>query len=209
MVLFEDDIPLDQKQITAEVCVHHLWFTEDDYAQKGTFIKWNPAIKSLDDREALRQALLEGRLDVVATDHAPHTKEEKANGYFQAPSGGPLVQHSLVAMMELYRQGKITIEQIAEKMAHNPAICFKIKERGFIREGYRADLVIVDPDAPWTVGTGNILYKCGWSPFENITFNSKVKYTFVNGNLVFDADTKILENQFNEDYRGERLMFDR
>ena len=179
MVLFDDELPLEEKRITAEVCVHHLWFSDEDYKTKGAFIKWNPAVKSAADREGLWQALLENRLDVIATDHAPHTIEEKKNTYFKAPSGGPLVQHSLVAMMESYKKGKITIEGIVEMMCHNPAICFNVKNRGYIREGYQADLVIVDPDSPWNVSTDNILYKCGWSPFEGVTFNSKVKYTFV------------------------------
>jgi dihydroorotase len=183
--LFSNEIPLVQKMITAEACIHHLWFSEEDYAEKGNFIKWNPAVKKASDREAIFQAVLDNRIDVIATDHAPHTLEEKAGTYFNAPSGGPLVQHALVAMFEKMNAGKISIEKIVEKMAHHPAILFKIKDRGFIREGYFADLVVVDKKQH-TVQKESLLYKCGWSPFEGVTFNYSVEKTFVSGNLVFD-----------------------
>ena len=183
--LFSNKKPLAEKKITAEVCVHHLWFTEEDYKTKGTKIKWNPAIKSQKDKDGLWKALLDDRLDVIATDHAPHTLEEKNNGYNKAPSGGPLVQHALVALLEMYHKGKISLEKIVEKACHNPAILFQIKDRGFIREGYKADLVLVDLISPWTVNKENILYKCGWSPFEGTTFKSRVSHTFVNGILTY------------------------
>lgn len=198
---FTNKIPLSEKKITAEVCVHHLWFYDEDYAEKGTFIKWNPAIKSQTDRDALFDALLADKLDVVATDHAPHTWDEKQNSYFKAPSGGPLVQHSLVAMMEFYHQGKISMAKIVEKMCHAPADCFQVEKRGYIREGYHADLVIVDPKSTWAVEKQNILYKCGWSPFEGIEFNSKVVFTFVNGRLVYE------NGNFDESVKGNRLLF--
>lgn len=201
--LFRNDIPLKEKMITAEVCVHHLWFSERDYLSKGTFIKWNPAIKTESDRVQLMEALLDDKLDVVATDHAPHTVEEKKNSYFRAPSGGPLVQHALLAMMELYHRGRIKMEQIVNKMCHAPADCFGVKKRGYIRKGYFADLAVIDPKQPWRVDKSNILYKCGWSPFEGTTFRSKVLYTFVNGRLVYD------HGSFNADVRGQRLEFDR
>lgn len=201
--LFTNDIPLKNKKITAEVCVHHLWFSDQDYSRKGSFIKWNPAVKTTDDRQALWQALLDDRLDVIATDHAPHTLEEKQNqAYAKIPSGGPLVQHSLVAMLENVRNGRISIEKVVEKMCHNPAVLFQVKDRGFIREGYFADMVLVDLNSQWKVSRENILYKCGWSPFEGETFHSKVISTFVNGNLVFD-NGKI--NQIN----GKRITFNR
>ena len=184
--LFSNDKPLLEKKITAEVCVHHLWFSEEDYKTKGTHIKWNPAVKSKKDRDGLWEALLDDRIDVIATDHAPHTIEEKRNKYTQAPSGGPLVQHALVALLEMYHNGKISLEKIVEKACHNPAILFKIKERGYIREGYKADLVLVDLKSPWTVQKENILYKCQWSPFEGTTFKSKVTHTFVNGILTYE-----------------------
>lgn len=203
MSLFTNQIPLLEKRITAEVCVHHLWFYDEDYAEKGTFIKWNPAIKTVSDREALFEALLADRLDVVATDHAPHTLAEKLNSYFKAPSGGPLVQHSLVAMMEFYQQGKISMEKIVEKMCHAPADCFGVEKRGFIREGYYADLVVVDPKSPWLVEKQNILYKCGWSPFEGIEFSSGVVFTFINGRLVYE------NGNFDESVKGNRLLFNR
>ncbi len=199
--LFRNDIPLRDKKITAEVCVHHLWFSDEDYAVKGNLIKWNPAVKSSTDRAALWEALLDDRIDVIATDHAPHTLEEKAKPYSQAPSGGPLVQHALVALLEASKNGKISIEKIVEKTAHNPAILFQIEERGFLREGYHADLVVIDPKSSWTVSTDNILYKCGWSPFEGQTFSSKVTHTFVNGVLVYDNGV------INEDKSGQRLLF--
>ena len=197
------NIPLEDKQITAEVCVHHLWFTNDDYAQKGTLIKWNPAVKTQADKDGLWAALLDDRIDVIATDHAPHTFEEKQNPYTTAPSGGPLVQHAVVALFEAFHQGKISVEKIVEKTAHNPAKIFKIDRRGFIKEGFYADLVIVNPKKPWTVNKNNILYKCGWSPFEDCTFTSKITHTFVNGELVFH-DTII-----EDIHCGKRLEFNR
>ncbi|MDB3905674.1 dihydroorotase, partial [Crocinitomicaceae bacterium] len=184
--LFNNQLSLKDKKITAEACVHHLWFSEKDYASKGTLIKWNPAVKTISDREGVWTALLDNRIDVVATDHAPHTLKEKKNHYVSAPSGGPLVQHALMSMMEHVKKGKITIERVVEKMAHNPAILFRIKERGFIREGYYADIVIVDPNRNYSVNQDNILYKCGWSPFEGYTFSSSIDKTFVNGNIVYE-----------------------
>ncbi|CEN33764.1 dihydroorotase [Capnocytophaga cynodegmi] len=202
--LFRNDIPLKDKKITAEVCVHHLWFSDEDYKSKGNFIKWNPAVKTSNDREQLWKALLDDRLDVIATDHAPHTLDEKKNTiYSKIPSGGPLVQHSLVAMLENARKGKISIEKIVEKMCHNPAILFEIKERGFIREGYYADLVLVDLNNPWQVSKENILYKCGWSPFEGNTFHSKIIATFVGGNLVYE------NGKVNPIPQGMRVTFNR
>lgn len=201
--LFSNKIPLKDKKITAEVCVHHLWFNEEDYKTKGTHIKWNPAVKTEDDRQGLWKALLEDRIDVIATDHAPHTLEEKDNVYTKAPSGGPLVQHALPAMMQAFRNEQISMEKIVEKMCHNPAVLFRIEKRGFIRPGYYADLVLVDPSTPWTVTKDNILYKCGWSPFEGTTFFSKVTHTFVNGNLIYKNGT------FNDTIKGKRLTFDR
>ncbi len=199
--LFDAGVPLEDKKITAEVCVHHLWFSDEDYYRKGNLMKWNPAVKTDTDRKALRHALLKGGIDVVATDHAPHTLEEKQRPYFKAPSGGPMVQHALVAMLELVHQGEITIEQVVEKMCHNPAIIFRVKNRGFIREGYSADLTLVDINKPWKVNKSNVLYKCGWSPMEGETFHSQVIKTFVNGNLVYD------QGDFNETFRGHRLLF--
>lgn len=201
--LFRNDIPLKEKRITAEVCIHHLWFSQEDYQERGMYIKWNPAVKSASDREALREALLDNRLDIIATDHAPHTLEEKDNPYTKAPSGAPLVQHALVAILELSRQGVIPLERVAEKMAHAPADCFQIRERGYIREGYWADLVVVDPDSPWTVNRDNVLYKCGWSPLEGTTFNHKVITTLVNGQIAFD------HGKVHDQVRGKRLEFDR
>ncbi|MFJ1377749.1 dihydroorotase [Capnocytophaga canimorsus] len=202
--LFRNDIPLKDKKITAEVCVHHLWFSDADYAQKGSFIKWNPAVKKASDRDALWEALLDNRLDVIATDHAPHTLSEKSNQkYVQIPSGGPLVQHALIAMLEKMKQGKITIETLVEKMCHNPAILFQVKERGFIREGYFADLVIVDVNSPWQVTKENILYKCGWSPFENENFQARVTHTFVNGFLAYQNGIVTAIPY------GKRIMFNR
>ena len=191
--------PLSEKRITAEVCVHHLWFSNEDYAEKGNMIKWNPAIKSRIDRDALRQALIDGKIDVVATDHAPHTWEEKQGSCLRAASGGPMVQHSLVAMLELCRQGIFTEELVIEKMAHAPAELFGIKDRGFIREGYYADLVLVNPNAGWTVSKDNLSYKCGWSPMEGVRFSHKVEKTFVNGNLLYDNGV------FDEEYRGKEI----
>ncbi|WP_426483707.1 dihydroorotase [Flavobacterium sp. 2] len=203
MELFTNKIPLEDKKITAEVCVHHLWFTDEDYKTKGNYIKWNPAVKTAEDRAELWKALNDGRIDVIATDHAPHTKEEKQQSYLKAPSGGPLVQHAVVAMFEAHHQGKISVEKIVEKMCHNPAKIFKIEKRGFIKEGYYADLVIVNPSLPWSVNSDNILYKCGWSPFENMAFKSRITHTFVNGEMVY--------NNFKvKDVRaGKRLLFDR
>lgn len=203
MKLFSNELPLEQKRITAEVCIHHLWFDETAYDDKGTLVKWNPAIKTRFDREALLNSTINDIIDIVATDHAPHTKEEKNNNYFKAPSGGPMVQHSLVAMLELWHRKLISLEKIVEKMCHNPAILFNIKERGFIREGYKADLCLVDPDNQWTVSKDNILYKCGWSPFEGTTFRSKVIKTIVNGIVVYDNGV------IDDNYRGQRLQFDR
>lgn len=203
MDLFDNTIPLKDKKITAEACVHHLWFDDRDYPEKGTFIKWNPAVKTKEDKQAILQAVLDDRIDVIATDHAPHTLEEKQNTYFNAPSGGPLVQHALVALLELYHQGKISLEKVIEKTSHAPAICFQLEKRGFIKEGYWADLVLIDLNNPWRVDKSNILYKCGWSPFEGQIFQSQVSHTWVNGNLVYDngkLDTKI---------KGSRLLFDR
>lgn len=201
--LFGNALPLTDKRITAEACIHHLWFSDADYEKYGNRIKWNPAVKTANDREAILQAVLNNTIDVVATDHAPHTIEEKNNTYFKAPSGGPLVQHSLVAMLELHKQGKIALEHIVQKMCHDPATCFQISERGYIREGYKADLVLVDGNAPWAVAPENIYSKCGWSPFEGTTFSATVTHTFVNGNLVYE------NGRFNEDSRGERLLFNR
>jgi dihydroorotase len=201
--LFRNDIPLEEKRITAEVCIHHLWFDDSQYAEKGTHIKWNPAVKSKRDRDQLFQALLDDKLDIIATDHAPHTLEEKDNTYFKAPSGGPLVQHALSAMLEFYHQGKISLEKVVEKMCHAPAVCFQLEGRGFIRKGYAADLVLVDLDNPWEVSKENILYKCKWSPFEGTTFQSKVTHTWINGHLAFK------DGHFDESQKGQRLLFDR
>ena len=183
--LFSNKLPLAKKKITAEVCIHHLYFTDKDYAAKGTKIKWNPAVKSQKDKDGLWKALNDGRIDVIATDHAPHTLEEKNQVYTKAPSGGPLVQHALDALFEMHHKGYISVEKLVEKTAHNPAILFQIKDRGYIREGYKADLVLVNPTAPWTVNKENILYKCGWSPFSNTTFKSSVFMTVINGNIAF------------------------
>jgi dihydroorotase len=201
--LLDNTIPLKEKRITSEVCVHHLWFNESDYPLKGNLIKWNPSIKSELDRQALIKALLDDHLDIIATDHAPHTLEEKAQAYFKAPSGAPLVQHSLVLMLEFYHKGIISLEKIVEKMSHSPAILFNIQKRGFIREGYHADLVVVDMNTNWKVDKSNILYKCGWSPLEGTTLRSEVVQTFVNGNLVYDY------GKFDENVKGQRLLFDR
>jgi dihydroorotase len=201
--LFTNKIPLEEKRITSEVCIHHLTFDDRDYEEKGSLIKWNPAVKSQKDKAGLWKALLDDRIDVIATDHAPHTLEEKNQVYTKAPSGGPLVQHALVVMMEAVKNGKITVEKMVEKMCHNPAKLFRIEKRGFIREGYYADLVIVDPNVPQTVSSENILYKCGWSPFEGQSFTSSVTHTFVNGNLVYK------EGVFYGDEKGRRLLFNR
>ena len=201
--LFRNDIPLEEKQITSEVCVHHLWFSDQDYKEKGTHIKWNPSVKTTADREGLWAALLDDRLDIIATDHAPHTLEEKSNSYLKAPSGGPLVQHALLALLEKVSEKVISIEKLVEKACHNPAIIFQIENRGFIREGYYADLVLIDLKAPQTVCKENILYKCGWSPFEGTTFSSSVTHTFVNGVLIYH------EGVFNNEVKGKRITFNR
>ncbi len=201
--LFRNDIPLHQKKITAEVCVHHLTFTNEDYESKGNLIKWNPAIKTAADREGLWAALLDDRIDIVATDHAPHTLEEKSQKYLQAPSGGPLVQHSLNIMLENFKENKISLEKIVEKMCHNPAILFEIEKRGFIREGYKADLVLVDLNESYSVSKENILYKCGWSPVEGDTFHSKITHTFINGFLAYE------NGRISTEKHGERLLFTR
>jgi dihydroorotase len=201
LALFDNSKPLKEKNITAEACIHHLWFSEEDYASKGNFLKWNPAVKKASDREAIWQALLDNRIDVVATDHAPHTIEEKNQVYAKAPSGGPLVQHALVAMLEKAREGKISIERVVEKMTHAVADLFRIQNRGYIREGYFADLVLVNLSSNWTVSKENILYKCGWSPFEGTTFHSRIEKTFVNGNLVYD------QGKFDESRKGMRMEF--
>jgi len=199
--LFRNDIPLEKKNITTEVSVHHLWFSAEDYEEKGMLIKWNPAIKSKSDKEGLMKALLDDRIDLITTDHAPHTLEEKQQTYFKAMSGAPMVQHSLNCMLEFYKEGKISLEKIIEKMCHNPAMLYKMTDRGFIREGYHADLVLVDLDANWTVNKDNILYKCGWSPLEGTTFHSAVTHTFVNGNLVFE------NGSFHEEIKGKAIEF--
>ncbi len=201
--LFRSDIPLNEKRITSEACIHHLWFSDDDYTEKSRWIKWNPAVKTKDDRDSIWEAVLSNEIDVIATDHAPHTIAEKENSYLKAPSGGPLIQHSLAAMLDFYHAGKISLERIAEKMSHAVAECFQIVDRGYIREGYFADLVIVNLNKPWTVSKENILAKCGWSPFEDHTFKSSVLKTFVNGHLAYD------EGSFNENARGMRMSFNR
>jgi len=199
--LLENKTPLKEKRITAEACVHHMWFSDEDYKTKGNFIKWNPAVKKASDRDAILQAVIDGKIDVIATDHAPHALEEKQQSYFKAPSGGPLVQHALVAMLEHYHNGKISLEKMVEKMSHAVADCFKIENRGFIREGYFADFVVVDLNNPWMVSKDNLLYKCGWSPFEGTTFKSKVLTTIINGTVVYS------DGKFDENYRGKRLTF--
>jgi dihydroorotase len=201
--LFNNELPLNQKRITGEVCVHHLWFDESSYDDLGTLIKWNPAIKTRFDRDALINGVNNNLIDIIATDHAPHTLAEKESSYFKAPSGGPLIQHSLVAMLELWHKKIFSLEKIVEMMCHNPAILFNIRNRGFIREGYQADLCLISPSSLWSVSKENILYKCGWSPFEGLTFRSKVVQTIVNGKIVYD------NGAINNDYRGQRLMFDR
>ena len=201
--LFTNTQPLKEKKITAEACVHHLWFSDEDYAMKGNLIKWNPAVKTRVDREMIWSAVLDNRIDVIATDHAPHTLDEKGQNYLNAPSGGPLVQHALLAMLEKSIQGVITIERIVEKMAHAPADLFRINNRGYIKEGYFADLVEINPMHKTAVNRNNLLYKCGWSPFEGITFNHEVSRTFVNGGLVYE-DGKIIEGS-----NGKRLVFNR
>jgi dihydroorotase len=199
--LFENETSLSSKKITAEACIHHLWFSDEDYQQKGALIKWNPAVKTSKDRAQIWDGLLADKIDVIATDHAPHTRQEKNQIYANAPSGGPLIQHSLVAMLEFYHQGKISLEQIAEKMSHAVAVCYKVQQRGFIREGYFADLALVDLNRPWRVGPDNIVAKCGWSPFEGALFRSQVEKTFVSGHLAYDT------GQFDEKIKGKRLSF--
>jgi dihydroorotase len=199
--LFDNTLALKDKRLTAEACIHHLWFSEEDYKTKGNLIKWNPAVKTKADREAILQAVSDNRIDVIATDHAPHTKAEKAQTYLKAPSGGPLVQHSLVTLLELYKQNKITLEKIVEKTSHAVAECFRIEKRGYIRKGYFADLVIADLNSTWTVSPDNIYSKCGWSPFEGQQFSSQITHTFVNGTLVYT------QGKFKEDFRGKRLLF--
>lgn len=201
--LFRNDIPLAEKRITSEACIHHLWFYDEDYERLGNLIKWNPAVKTEHDRTALRAALLDGRIDIVATDHAPHTLEEKQRPYNSAPSGGPLVQHAVVAMTELVHQGVLSIEQMVDKMCHAPAVCFQVAERGFIREGYHADLVLLNMERPWQVQQDNLLYKCGWSPFEGQVFQSAVTHTFVNGHLAY------CNGNFDDSILGARLSFQR
>jgi len=203
MALFRNDIPLKDKKITAEVCIHHLWFTDEDYSKKGSLIKWNPAVKSANDRDALWEALIDGRIDVIATDHAPHTIEEKTQPYTKAPSGGPLVQHALQAMMECVHQGKIDLPMMVQKMCHNPAILFDVKDRGYLKPGYFADIVLVNPNQPITVQKDQLLYKCGWSPFEGVSFQSQVTHTLLNGQLVF-VDGEVSENK-----AAKRLTFNR
>lgn len=201
--LFRNDIPLEEKQITSEVCIHHLWFSDKDYEEKGTHIKWNPAVKTEKDRLGLWKALLDDRIDVLATDHAPHTLDEKNNNYLNAPSGGPLVQHAIIALLEKVKEGVIPIEKAVEKMSHNPAKLFQIEKRGFIKEGYFADIVLIDMNKSQTVSKDNILYKCGWSPFEGTTFSSTITHTFVNGNLIYNNGI------FNDEIKGKRITFNR
>lgn len=203
LALFDASTSLENKRITSEACIHHLWFSDDDYKEKGTRIKWNPAVKTKNDRKALLKAINNDRIDIIATDHAPHTLEEKNNSYFKAPSGGPLVQHALLALFDLYFQGQITLEKIVQKTSHHPADLFQIHKRGYIRKGYYADVVLIDPKNSWTVQSENILYKCGWSPFEGHTFTAKVMTTFVNGHMVYN------QGVFDESQRGMRLKFDR
>ncbi|WP_397364478.1 dihydroorotase [Olleya sp. R77988] len=200
---FSNKTPLKDKKITAEVCIHHLWFSDKDYDEKGTLIKWNPAVKTEKDKAQLLEALLDDRIDVIATDHAPHTIEEKSNNYVNAPSGGPLVQHALPALLEMHHNGLISIEKIVEKFCHNPAILFEVEKRGYIKEGYYADLVLIDLNNPWTVKKDNILYKCGWSPFEGTTFKSRITHTFVNGGLAY-KNFKFYDTKY-----AKRLTFNR
>ncbi len=203
IALFDNSIPLEKKRITAEACIHHLWFNDTDYAEKGNFIKWNPAIKTAADQQAILKAVLDNRIDVIATDHAPHTLQEKSQPYINAPSGGPLVQHALPALLEMHLDGKITLEQIAEKTAHSVAKCFDVEKRGFIREGYWADLVLINLNDPWKVTKLNTFYKCGWSPFEGNTFNASITHTFVSGNLAYK------NGKFTTNEIGKRLSFER
>ncbi|MEE2837958.1 MAG: dihydroorotase [Bacteroidota bacterium] len=204
--LFDGTKELEDKRITSEACIHHLWFSDADYADKGTHIKWNPAVKTAHDREQIRAAILDGRIDVVATDHAPHTKEEKNNSYFKAPSGGPLVQHALVAMLDLVHDGLLPVEKVVDLMAHRVARLFRMADRGFIRPGMKADLVVVQPNDPWTVHEGNVMSKCGWSPFQGHTFKSRVHETWVNGTQVWDGQRITTTHGHHV---GERLTFAR
>lgn len=199
--LFDNTLPLKEKKITSEACIHHLWFSDADYETKGNLIKWNPAVKTANDRDEIWKALLENRIDVVATDHAPHTLEEKSQAYSSAPSGGPLVQHSILAMLEASLEGKISKERVIEKMCHAPAELFRIDERGYIREGYFADLVVVEPNKKYEVTKASLLYQCRWSPFEGVIFNHKIAQTYVNGNLVWDGEA------VNTSIIGKRLSF--
>lgn len=201
--LFRNDIPLIEKRITAEACVHHLWFSDEDYERYGSNIKWNPAVKTAKDRDAIWKAVNDNRIDIIATDHAPHTREEKANSYFKAPSGGPLVQHALVALLEQYKNGRITLEHLIYKTSHAPAECFQIEKRGYIREGYFADLVLINLDSSWEVNSSNILSKCQWSPFEGTTFSSSIDTTFVSGEIAYE------NGRVNTSVRGQRLTFER
>ena len=201
--LFDNLIPLKNKRITAEACIHHLWFSDEDYERLGNFIKWNPSIKTVKDRNAILNGVLDNHIDIIATDHAPHTIEEKQQVYTKTPSGGPLAQHSLVAMLQFYHKQKITLKKIAEKMCHAPAVCFQIAKRGYIREGYFADLVLVDLNKKWKVDKTNIIAKCNWSPFEGVEFNAAVTHTIVNGNLVYE------NGKFSEEIKGQRLLFER
>ena len=200
---FDSRTPLTEKRITSEACIHHMWFNDNDYNEKGTLIKWNPAVKKESDRKAILQGVLDNAIDVIATDHAPHTLAEKQQGYFSAPSGGPLIQHGLPAMLELSRKGEIPLERVVEKMCHNPAVMFHVSKRGFIREGYFADLVLVNLNKPWTVDNGSLLYKCGWSPFEGVTFHAQVTHTWVSGHLAY------ANGMINDSQLGMRLTFDR
>ena len=202
-LLFDNSMPLKDKKITSEVCVHHLWFSDKDYKNKQSLIKWNPSIKTSEDRNGIWDALLNDKIDVIATDHAPHTIKEKSKSYLECPSGGPLVQHALVSMIEHHFNNKISLEKIVTKMCHNPAILFQIKNRGFIRKGYFADLVLVDLNKPWIVDKQNILYKCNWSPFEGQKFNSQITHTFVNGNLAYN------KGDFSNELHGEKILFER
>jgi dihydroorotase len=201
--IFGNDRPISEKKVTAEACIHHMWFSDEDYESKGTFIKWNPAVKTAKDREAIIAAVNNGTIDVIATDHAPHTLEEKDNKYFNAPSGGPLVQHAVLAILQKVKEGKISLERAVEKMCHAPAICFEIEKRGYLREGYFADLVVIDPNRKITVTKENILYKCGWSPFEGVEFDHVIDTTFVSGNIVYKNDEIV------EGTTGMRLTFER
>jgi dihydroorotase len=198
--------PVLEKRVTSEACVHHLFFDESDYAEKGSWIKWNPAIKSARDRERILEAVNEDRIDLIATDHAPHTEEEKAQNYFDAPAGAPLVQHGLTAMFELYRKRRIPLQKIVEKMCHNPADLFGVKERGYVREGYYADLVLLDPDRAWTVRKENLFYKCGWSPLEGERFHGRISHTFVNGTLAYRHEQGV-KGEVLDSYQGKRIEF--